>query len=118
MFRVGSLVGVLSLATVTLAAAQPPAPTANTLSGQLNTSFPRVIRIAGTLPTPAKDPIGPPPEPPAARPPERSSTPPTSLSSRPPGTRRSVISILLRGVRLQPARPVVSALSHCAVWWD
>src|SRR6516165_470640 len=44
MFRVGSLVGVLSLATVTLAAAQPPAPTAKT-------SLPRVIRIAGTLPT-------------------------------------------------------------------
>src|SRR6516164_1118365 len=45
MFRVGSLVGDLSLATVTLAAAQPPAPTAKT-------SLPRVIRIAGTLPMP------------------------------------------------------------------
>ena len=45
MFRVASLIGVLSLATITVAAAQSPAPTRNA-------SFPRVIRIAGTLPKP------------------------------------------------------------------
>ena len=45
MFRAVSLVGILSLASVTVAAAQPPEPTTHT-------SFPRVIRIAGTLPTP------------------------------------------------------------------
>jgi len=45
MFRAVSLVGILSLASVTVAAAQPPEPTTHT-------SFPRVIRIAGTLPKP------------------------------------------------------------------
>jgi len=49
MFRAVSLFGVLSLASITVAAAQSPAPTTQT-------SFPRVIRIAGTLPTP----VGPP----------------------------------------------------------
>jgi hypothetical protein len=45
MFRAVSLVGILSLASVTVAAAQPPEPTTHT-------SFPRVIRITGTLPKP------------------------------------------------------------------
>ena len=43
MFRAVSLVGILSLASVTIASAQPTEPTTHT-------SFPRVIRIAGTLP--------------------------------------------------------------------
>ena len=45
MFRVLSLIGIVSLATVTHAAAQPP-------ETSTHASFPRVIRIAGTLPMP------------------------------------------------------------------
>jgi Chaperone of endosialidase len=52
MVRVGSLVGVLSLFSVTFAAAQPTGPTTTA-------SFPRVIRISGTLPTPAGAPSSP-----------------------------------------------------------
>ena len=46
MFRVVSFIAVLSLVAITVAAAQPPEPTTHT-------SFPRVVRIAGTLPTSA-----------------------------------------------------------------